>query len=70
MEKSKNTVMHSVHISKEASSFCHPDIPFFDKTGAAVIFPAIPVLLGVEDVLFSDQMIHFTDGVKGKYREA
>lgn len=58
------TPSYTQSTSQRKPSFCHPDVPLFDKTGAAVIFPAIPVLLGVEDVLFGDQMVHFTASEK------
>lgn len=42
---------------KNKHIFCRHDVPFFHKTGAAVIFPAVPVLLSVENMLFKDQVL-------------
>lgn len=62
--------MHLVRIPKWAFNFCHPDIPFFDKTGAAIIFPAIPVLLGFEYMLFTEQEFQFVAVMEGKQLKA
>lgn len=42
---------------KKPHIFCRHNVPFFHKTGAAVIFPAVPVLLSVENMLFKDQVL-------------